>query len=141
MQAMMQSLGLAPELVLVSSSRRTRQTLDAFEPWPGDARPLIRPLDSLYLASADQLLAVLRAVGDEVARVMVVAHNPGLHDLGLALLGPAAEGQDAERLAFEFPTGALAEFSFAAGWSSLAPGAEMRLVRFLCPKDLPEMAR
>ncbi len=160
MRGALRELGVAPQLALVSSSRRTRQTLAALEPWDGAApRPLIRCLDSLYLASADQLLGVLGQVGDEVERLLIVAHNPGLHDLCLALLGRAGGArrdaqQDgaAERLALDFPTGALAEFACPAAWSSLPsperrqePREELRqgqarLVRFLCPKDLPEMA-
>ncbi len=141
MRGAIQGLDLAPQLALVSSSRRTRQTLDALEPWDGKAlKPRVRPLDSLYLASADQLLAVLRAVDDETERLLVVGHNPGLHDVCLALLGGGtAAGADADRLALDFPTGALAEFALAGPWSALAPGGA-RLVRFVCPKDLPEMA-
>ena len=36
---MMQAVGLAPDIVLVSSARRTLQTLEALEPW--DDTPLV----------------------------------------------------------------------------------------------------
>ena len=138
---MRDGFGAAPELVLVSSARRTRQTLEALEPWAGQA-PGVRVLDSLYLASGEQILTVLRQVGDLAGRVMVIGHNPGLHELALSLLGePEPEAAaDADRLAERFPTGAIAEFAVATEWAALRPGANVRLLRFLCPRDLPEMA-
>jgi phosphohistidine phosphatase len=53
----MRRLGLAPDVVLVSSARRTLQTLEALKPW--DDTPLVEPMDRLYLASGEQLLGVL----------------------------------------------------------------------------------
>jgi phosphohistidine phosphatase len=136
----MLDLGLAPDVVLVSSARRTIQTLEALEPW--DESPLIEPMDKLYLATAPQLLAILRGISDTVRSLMVVGHNPGLHDLALTLAGAhamAANRDVTRQLAEGFPAGALAEFTVAPRWCDLDAGGG-RLVRFLCPKDLPEMA-
>jgi phosphohistidine phosphatase len=139
MGAAMRTLNLAPDLVLVSSARRTLQTLDALEPW--DEAPLIETLDTLYLATAPAILGILNGVNETVRSVLVIGHNPGLHDVALALAGPASPASNpARRLQAGFPTGALAEFTIAAHWSDLAPG-NGRLVRFLSPKDLPEPAR
>src|SRR5690242_14275969 len=93
MRQAMRDLGLTPDVVLVSTSRRTLETLEALEPW--DETPLIDPLDSLYLADPMQLLAALHSVPETVRSVMVVGHNPGLHDLALSLAGPHA-GTEAE---------------------------------------------
>ncbi len=128
--------GLAPDLVLVSSAKRTLQTLEALEPW--DDAPLVEPMDSLYLASATQLLDIVRAVADTVRSVLVIAHNPGMHDLALALAAPPttpAERAAARSLADGFPTCALAEFTVPSPWSSLNPGGA-RLVRLLTPRGL-----
>lgn len=137
MRQAMRDLGLAPDVVLVSTSRRTLETLEALEPW--DETPLIDPLDSLYLADPMQLLAALHAVPETVRSVMVIAHNPGLHDLALSLAGPLAgprAGTEAERtLAAGFPTGALAEFMVPGPWWDLREGSA-RLVRFLTPRML-----
>jgi len=137
----MREKGLQPDLVLVSSARRTLQTLEALEPW--DETPLIEPLDSLYLAAAPQLLQALQDVSETVRSLMLVGHNPGLHDLALLLVGAqgmAADGHDRARLAEAFPAGALAEFTVASSWRGLGEGGG-RLVRFVCPSDLPELAR
>ncbi len=136
MGAAMRALGLAPDMVLVSSARRTLQTLEALEPWA--ETPLIEPMDALYLAAAPQILAILRGVRQTVRSVMVIGHNPGLHDLALLLAD--GRGAAAARLAAGFPTCTLAELTLAAHWTDLAEGAG-RLERFLSPADLPELAR
>jgi phosphohistidine phosphatase len=132
--------GLCPDIVLVSSSRRTLQTLEALEPW--DDTPLVEPMDALYLASAEHLLGVLNGVAQTARSVLILAHNPGLHDLAMQLVGDAAMGGDDEmtrRLAEGYPTGALTEFAVATPWATLKPGGA-RLMRFIAPRDLPEMA-
>jgi phosphohistidine phosphatase len=136
-QAML-DLGLTPDLVLVSPSRRTQETLAELEPW--DDTPLVEPLDSLYLATAPQLLAILREVSETVRSVLLIGHNPGLHDLALLLAESSGESETTQRIAAGFPTGALAEFAVGTQWQRLA-AAGTRLVRFVRPKDLPEMAR
>ncbi|GGG41545.1 phosphoglycerate mutase [Caldovatus sediminis] len=140
----MRELGLAPEVVLVSSARRTLQTLEALAPLPDS--PIVEPLDALYLATPQTLLATLRRVPETARSVLLIGHNPGLHELALALVGaagvaapPPGAADAVRRLTEAFPTGALAEFAIATPWRLLEPGGG-RLVRFLVPGDLPEMA-
>ena len=136
MRQAMSNLGLAPDVVLVSSSRRTLETLEVLEPW--DDTPLIEPMDSLYLANPMQLLTALHGVAETVRSVLLIGHNPGMHDLALDLAGPVAisAGSAAEQaLAEGFPTGALAEFVVASSWCDLREGGG-RLVRFLTPRML-----
>lgn len=134
----MRELELVPDIVLVSSARRTLQTLEALRPIEG--APLIHVLDALYLAPWRALLEALNKVPETARAVLLVAHNPGLHDLAMALVGAGAVSAPmAQRLAEGYPTGSLAEFSIASHWRDLAEGGG-RLVRFLCPRDLPELA-
>jgi len=141
----LRDLGLTPDIVLVSSARRTLQTLEAILPL--ETSPLIEPMDDLYLAPWTKLLEVLRGMPETARSVMLIGHNPGLHELAMALVGAAGmarsgvstTGRAALRLADGFPTGALAEFALATPWSGLTE-AGGRLVRFLPPADLPEMA-
>lgn len=140
MRRAMQGLGLQPDLVLVSSSRRTLQTLEALEPW--EETPLIEAMDGLYLAGPEQMLKILRATPDLVRSAMLVGHNPGLQELAVALVGAGGmtlADENARRLASSYPSGALAEFTVAVPWQRLGEGTG-RLVRFVCPKDLPEAA-
>lgn len=130
----MRELGLMPDLVLLSPSRRTRETLAGLEPW--DETPLIEPIETLYLATADQLLAVLHDVPETVRSVLLIGHNPGLHDLGVRLAGDAG-GEAAHRLAKALPTAALVELAVAAPWRQLDRGGG-RPIRYIAPRDLPD---
>lgn len=136
MAVAMRSLGLAPDVVLVSSARRTLQTMEALEPW--DATPLIEPLDALYLAPASDLLDVLHRAAPAARCILLLGHNPGLHDLAMRLGDPASPSQHSRRLADAYPSGALAEFAIATPWSELREGGA-HLTRFLAPNDLTEV--
>jgi phosphohistidine phosphatase SixA len=66
---------IAPELVLCSTARRARETLERIE--PALATAAVRREPQLYRASADVLFERLRTVPDDVASVMLIGHNPG----------------------------------------------------------------
>lgn len=134
MAGAMAELGLAPDVVLVSSARRTLQTLEALQL---DGPRIVEPMDDLYLAPWPRLLDVLRGMPETARSVLLIGHNPGLHDLALALAGPAAMAASAaaRRLAPAYPTAALAEFAIASPWRGLEAGGG-QLVRFLTPADL-----
>jgi len=140
MAGVMHGLGLAPDIVLVSSARRTLQTLEALAPLPDS--PIVEPMDDIYLAPWQRLLEILREAPETARSLLLIGHNPGMHDLALALAGPAGMARPApgtQRLAAGYPTGSLAEFAIAAPWRMLESGGG-RLVRFIAPNDLPEMA-
>ncbi len=126
----LRALGLVPDLVLLSPSLRTRQTLAALEPW--DDTPLVEALDPLYLADPADIQAALAEVAETVRSVLLVGHNPGLHAFARRLAG-ATDSDAARRLAERYPTGALAEFVIPGPWRQ--PGGA-RLIRFLTPEDL-----
>jgi len=69
--------GAAPQLALVSTARRCRETWAAME--SSFAGVQTRFIDEFYDAAAETLLEEAEASG--VERVLVVAHNPGLHEL------------------------------------------------------------
>lgn len=131
----MEGLGLSPDLILVSTSRRTLQTMQELEPWADT--PLVEPLDSLYLADAEGVLTVLRNTPETVRSVLLIGHNPGLHEAAARLAGDAADTTELLQLRASYPSGALAEFGIAGPWGTLGDGGG-RLVRFLCPRDLPD---
>jgi phosphohistidine phosphatase len=135
----MHTLRLEPDMILVSPARRTMQTMEALEPW--DESPLIEQIETLYLADVPELLAALHNVAETVRSVLLIGHNPGLHDLAVSLPGLRDRPLDASASAGEralvegFPTGALAEFTIAGSWWELREGGG-KLVRFLTPKML-----
>jgi phosphohistidine phosphatase len=122
-----------PDLVLCSSALRTRETLEHIVRAYG-TRPPVSIEDGLYLATASALAGRIEAVEDDVASLLVIGHNPGLHELaaGLARHGPR---HDRARLAAKFPTGALASFRLAGSWRAIG-NAPIALTSYVAPSDL-----
>ncbi len=110
---------LLPDMALVSTSRRTRETADLLgldgevDAEDGGTRLVLS--DALYLASAAGLLDALREQSGGARRVLLIGHNPGLHELALHL------ATDNAVLAQGLPTCALAAFDIDGEWSDLAP--------------------
>lgn len=126
MRRLMQGFGLAPDLVLVSPSRRTLETLELLEPW--EETPLTEPLEDLYLAEEARIIEVLRNVTETVRSVLLIGHNPGMREL-VQTLSRSGNGGSADA----FPTCVLAEFMVRGPWSDLPAGA--RLIRILDPRQ------
>jgi phosphohistidine phosphatase len=127
------SLDADPELILCSSSERTRETLDLLMPGFA-AAPIMAVERGLYLAGAESMLARLRRVEDRVERVLLLGHNPGLHELAL-LLAQSGRAKLRAPLARKFPTTALATYAIETGWSALGPDTA-RLVAYVTPAEL-----
>jgi len=125
---------LIPDLVLVSSARRTRQT------WRLVAKKLPssiakQDMEELYEASAAKIAAVVQAIDPSVRTLMLIGHNPGFQDFANGLIG---EGNPEACLAIrqKFPTAALAVIEFDAnGWKHLKPKSGI-LERFVTPRSL-----
>jgi len=127
---------VAPSLVLCSPALRTRETYEAI----ATALPrghALRLEGGLYLASARSLLACLRRIEDEIAVVMLIGHNPGLHRLAVQLAGKGKASLRAA-LAAKLPTAALVHLAFPIGrWRDLAE-ASGTLRAFVRPRDPEE---
>ncbi|MEM8936743.1 MAG: histidine phosphatase family protein [Pseudomonadota bacterium] len=127
---------LKPDLILCSSARRTRQTLERIKPQlTSSVSTTFR--DQLYHAAAETILATVRAAPDLSNRLLIIGHNPGMHESACALVDPKTSDQVAALLMTEeFPTACLAQFTFdVAHWRDVAWGAGA-LTRFVRPKDL-----
>lgn len=121
------------DLVLCSTALRTRETaalaLAGLRP-----PPRIRYEDGLYLAGPGALLRRLRRLAETDGAVMVIGHNPGLHELAIALASPDSPGY--QLLASgKFPTGTRVSFVFAAPWAELGRD-RYRVVDYVTPKSL-----
>jgi phosphohistidine phosphatase len=122
---------IAPDLVLCSSARRARETLDGIAPALAEGVAVeIEP--DLYEATEADLLERLRRIPDTVDSAMLIGHNPAVHMLTLILAGAGEELPSVKR---KYPTGALATLAFEGPWSELEPQTA-ELVRFARPKDL-----
>ncbi len=111
--------GLAPDAALISPARRTAETWI----YARDAFPRIRAeLDrGLYDAAPEDIRAAIERVADRSDTLVVVGHNPGLHELAVELLVEAsASHAEIERVAARFPTATAAVYAIdAAGRASL----------------------
>jgi phosphohistidine phosphatase len=129
------ALDLSVELVLVSPARRARETWDGVADGFGGA-PTVRYVPRIYEATVDDLLAVVRAVPDDVTSLLLVGHNPGFEQLADSLTGNG----DADALADlrrGYPTGGFASFSFDESWSDVDAG-HGDLTRFVRPRELDD---
>ncbi|HEX3441934.1 MAG TPA: histidine phosphatase family protein [Pseudolabrys sp.] len=137
--AYMAGHALVPDRVLVSPAKRTQETWKhaaaAFRPAPGAAM-----VEKLYDATPHTILAAIKDAPAKAHSLLVVAHNPGLHELALMLI--ASGDIDArEALREKFPTSGLVIIDFAFDdWGKLHPRSG-RLDRFVSPKSLEAAAR
>ena len=124
--------GAPPSLVLCSTAQRALETLEPLRHRLGVPFETDR---TLYLADAETILARVAEVDDRASSVLVVGHNPGLHELAL-LLSARGDGAARARLREGFPTAALAVFELdVAHWHEIRPRCGT-LVELRVPKDL-----
>lgn len=121
------------DLVLCSSALRTRETaelaLASFAP-----QPRILFEDGLYLAGVKALLRRLTQLDEGVGSVIVIGHNPGLHELAIALAAPDSPRR-AALAGGKFPTGARASFAIDDSWAALDKSRHP-LTDYVTPKSL-----
>ena len=117
------------DLILCSSAARTRETLDlvvaGLSPQP---RSEIE--DELYLASHEKLMRRLTRLDDRDVNVMVIGHNPGLHELAVALA--ETDSPRSRALSSKFPAGACASFRVLHGWGGLG-ASRHELIGYFTP--------
>jgi phosphohistidine phosphatase len=131
MRAPIAALVPPPQFVLCSGARRTRETLEGV----AGALPkstVIEFDDRIYQAGALQLIDLLHEVDAKYESVMLLGHNPSMHDLAVEL---ARSGPELEAMAGKFPKGALAELTLECGWDELAADCA-ELTAFTRPKQL-----
>ena len=95
------------DLAVVSSANRARSTWELVSA-ELDSQPDTRIDESVYAASAGQLLGIVRELPDAAATVLLVGHNPGLEELVSLLMGGVVP----------MPTSGIAVLKIAGDWSS-----------------------
>jgi phosphohistidine phosphatase len=134
--AYMETHSLMPNRVIVSPAKRAQETwkhaADRLKP-SQDATTV----EKLYNAPAQTLFDLIKNTPATARTVLVVGHNPGLHEVALMLV--ASGDIDArERLCEKLPTSGLVVIDFAFDdWSQLHPRSG-RLERFVSPKSLTD---
>lgn len=125
--------GWQPDCALVSTARRARETWkDVSVNWPNV--PVLLD-ETLYLAAPQTLESVLSS-DTPAGTVILIGHNPGLHELAclLARRGPPGDAYAHGRLFEKFPTGCAALFE--ADEEEAFHLSAFRLVDVLRPKDV-----
>jgi len=74
--------------------------------------------DELYEAGREELIDRLRHLTEGIANVLLIGHNPGLHELAVALADPNSAGFRMLESG-KFPTAARASFRIPDHWSAL----------------------
>lgn len=126
--------GWLPELVLCSDATRTVETLYLTEKSAGAT--FNRDIsDKLYLASAGDIFRMVNACADHLQSIMVLGHNPGLHQFCFHLASrDALIGAD---IAFSFPTGTLVKLSLDVdSWQDVSPETKANLIGYLIPQEI-----
>jgi phosphohistidine phosphatase len=141
--------GHGPDWVLCSTAQRARETWQLAQP-KLRAEPPVRFDRRVYLASAAQLLELIRRAPPATKTLLIVGHDPGVPQLALMLTAtiPPVTGDTragAVRAMFEhmqdkFPTAAVAVLEFSGTWDQLAPGSA-RLTSFVTPRDVASAPR
>jgi len=116
-------LGLVPDLVLCSPAQRPRRTAELVLAGLAPDTPVYFERE-MYLASPEELLAVVQRTDSNVATLLVVGHNPGLHELFLSLTATPADADPG------FPTCAFAVVETDAEWERLWPGDARTVARW-----------
>jgi phosphohistidine phosphatase len=123
------------DLVLCSSALRTRQTLDLIVAGLAPPPPCVVE-DDLYLADCERLIERLHQLDEGCRNVMLIGHNPGLHDLAIRLADPDTAAART-LLSSKFPTTARASFGIDSPWSELGRGRH-RVVAYVPVSALPD---
>jgi len=127
--------GLIPDLVLVSPATR------AMETWllvaPAFAKtPRVVTEDRIYNAAAGTLAELIRETRG-ANELLVVGHNPGLHDLAIQLIA-SGDAETRERVNEKLPTSGLVVIDFPFDdWARLRTNTG-RLERFVSPRLIAE---
>jgi phosphohistidine phosphatase len=105
----------APDVVICSPSRRTRQT------WDGVAQsltaaPTVSYVERLYGAGVDDLLTVISELDDDRRTALLVGHNPAVSQLSTEL---DPSGIDSEGLS----TSGIAVHTWNGDWPDCGPGS------------------
>jgi phosphohistidine phosphatase len=124
---------LLPQRVLVSPAVRTRETW-ARAALVCSAAPPPKYDPRLYDATAEAILTVIKETS-KANQVLVVGHNPGLHELAVRLIA-SGDVESRERLQENLPTAGLVVIDFAVGtWDKVHPRSG-RLELFVEPRTL-----
>lgn len=108
---------LVPDLILASPARRTQQTTEVLVRKLSLPARRVKSAESLYLATAEDILALVQVTGPKVQHLAIVGHNPGMSELARQLAPSGIAIVD-------LTTGAACSLTFTARtWGHIGPPA------------------
>ena len=123
---------IKPDLVLASPAVRALQTIGRVEDGYGSKFD-VEHEPRIYGCEPETLVDLIKSAPDDVHRLLIVGHNPGLQDLVVKLSRP---GELLDEATEKFPTAALAEIRFdTKSWNEIASGQGI-LECLVRPRDL-----
>jgi phosphohistidine phosphatase len=123
--------GLVPDVALVSPAKRAQETWALLAQAFAKAPKLVNE-ERIYNADTEALIEVIGAARGAHC-LIVVGHNPGLHDAAVQLIA-SGDVEARERVAEKLPTAGLVVIDLAFDdWSKLHRHAG-RLERYVTPK-------
>jgi phosphohistidine phosphatase len=116
---------LVPQQILSSSVERARETAQlVMEACKYDGEFIF--LDKLFMAEADVILDALKLLPDNLERILIVGHNPGIESL-LQILSRRVES---------LPSASIAYISLpVASWKDLSVKSSGELIELWRPKE------
>ena len=120
-----------PDMVLCSNTKRAEETwaviAPALQPYEDSVETLIESLEvqylkSLYLATPETMIMLMRTLPETTNSLLIVGHNPGIQSLAITLAGSGEAVADAP-LYRDFPPTALAVLNLEiTTWAALEEG-------------------
>jgi phosphohistidine phosphatase len=105
----MREMDLVPDLILSSPAKRARRTAEAVCDASG-FNGGIEVVRDFYPGDPETFIEFLATIPEEVARVMIVAHNPGLEELVDELCGESVRLPTAALVQISLPLDSWQEF-------------------------------
>ena len=119
------------DAIWASPAIRVRQTLEGIRA-VHEGLPDEEVMAFIYGASSERIVSALRDARAD--RLLLVGHNPTMHDLTIRLTR-GQSGAMRDTVMAKYPTGALAVLNIEGDWSDLRDGAAT-LAGFTRPADL-----
>ena len=111
------------DLVVSSPSKRTKETLDHF--FNKTTQNIIFD-ETIYHSSEQNIYSVLKYVEEDIKSLMIVGHNPSMHEFSESFSGQFIE---------KFSTCGLASFEFDDEWANVSEDSGS-LIEFKIPSEL-----
>jgi phosphohistidine phosphatase len=125
---------IRPDVVVCSSAVRARETLAPISEQIKPPKVLLEK--GIYESSQQKLWKHIWALPENADCVLLIGHNPALHDFARSL-ADAASRPRLPPVVGKFPTGAMATFRFDGTWKELRPNTAT-LAAFTTPKDISQ---